>query len=185
MSDTQGMPHTGRLSIQRPDKPVEEYAVTQSTVTVGRVKTNEITITGDTAISREHCRFSIDLSTLQATVRDLGSSNGTFLNGEPIGTQPVQIKAGDKIHVGATIITFTIDRHSGTIPLKKTQPKRRFGQPFTPVEGEEEKTRFENGVCTCGRCGSQIDCARLGPGDKIGCARCRAVWTLPASTATP
>ena len=56
-------------------------------------------------ISRKHCQIVQDQD--QTVVRDLGSSNGTFLNGERI-TEGV-VNAGDRLSVGATTFTVQID----------------------------------------------------------------------------
>lgn len=54
-------------------------------------------------ISREHCRLVPDGNGF--TVTDLGSSNGTFINGTPISV-PTPAGPGDKLVVGP--ITFTV-----------------------------------------------------------------------------
>ncbi|WP_245718204.1 FHA domain-containing protein [Nocardia miyunensis] len=65
----------------------------------------------DIGVSRSHARIHIDRDVL--TVTDLGSTNGTSLNGVddliPPGT-PVPLHSGDRIHVGGwTTITVTFE----------------------------------------------------------------------------
>lgn len=48
-------------------------------------------------ISRHHCVFTVDDFTVR--IRDLGSTNGTFVNGERIQGQVI-LKAGDHVSVG-------------------------------------------------------------------------------------
>lgn len=48
-------------------------------------------------ISRHHCVFSVDEFSVR--LRDLGSTNGTYVNGERIES-PVTLKTGDRISVG-------------------------------------------------------------------------------------
>ncbi|WP_067886469.1 FHA domain-containing protein [Nocardia vaccinii] len=65
----------------------------------------------DIGVSRSHARIHIDRDVL--TVTDLGSTNGTSLNGIddliPPGT-PVPLHSGDRIHVGGwTTITVTYE----------------------------------------------------------------------------
>jgi len=57
------------------------------------------------AISRQHC--VIRLGDDQATVQDLGSRNGTFVNGEKI-TAAVPLKSGDKLSLGQLIFEIAI-----------------------------------------------------------------------------
>lgn len=52
---------------------------------------------GSDMISRQHCQLSVADS--HAAVKDMGSRNGTFVNGQQI-TGEVQLKAGDKLKVG-------------------------------------------------------------------------------------
>jgi two-component system, cell cycle response regulator len=58
----------------------------------------------DEGVSRRHARLVLDVG--RAFLEDLGSVNGTFLNGEPITV--ALIKDGDRIQLGpATIFRFT------------------------------------------------------------------------------
>jgi predicted component of type VI protein secretion system len=56
------------------------------------------------AISRHHCLIRVQGQ--QATLVDLRSSNGTFLNGRPVHT-PTPLHSGDEIRVGAC--SFVVD----------------------------------------------------------------------------
>ena len=60
-------------------------------------------------VSRRHCEISQDANRLH--VRDLGSRNGTFLNGQQV--DEADINPGDKIKVGA--VTFAV-QVNGTPP---------------------------------------------------------------------
>src|SRR6266404_5382779 len=48
-------------------------------------------------VSRHHCVFTVD--DFAVRLRDLGSTNGTYVNGERVQGQIV-LKAGDRISVG-------------------------------------------------------------------------------------
>lgn len=168
-----------KLAINRPKRALEEYQIHKSPVTVGRLKSNDIVILGDAAISREHCRFDISIASGELTIRDLGSSNGTFLNGDSVGVEPLEITPGDKIQVGATLITYSVDRPSTGVIVKMVKPKFK-NAPMAPQPGEAERTAFKEGYCTCGRCGETFSVRVCGPGEKVGCVRCRAVWKIPA-----
>jgi len=56
----------------------------------------------DTGASRRHAQ--IRLRDGEATLTDLGSTNGTALNGSPI--QSRALGDGDRITIGATLIEF-------------------------------------------------------------------------------
>jgi pSer/pThr/pTyr-binding forkhead associated (FHA) protein len=56
-------------------------------------------------VSRKHCRFMLDGDTLQ--LEDMGSSNGTYVNGSRI--QSTEIQAGDVVQIGPVVFTVQID----------------------------------------------------------------------------
>jgi hypothetical protein len=70
-------------------------------ITVGRDASSTITITGDTFVSGTHLRiYDADG---QAMVEDLGSTNGSFHNGNRlVGTR--LLHPGDRIQVGYTVL---------------------------------------------------------------------------------
>jgi diguanylate cyclase (GGDEF)-like protein len=72
-------------------------------VQIGRSHRAEIRIEDD-SISRAHCKITLDNKAVQ--VEDLGSSNGTFVNGKRV--ERAALRDGDKIRVGeVTILKFT------------------------------------------------------------------------------
>jgi hypothetical protein len=184
VSDADNPAKLPKLSINRPGQKLEEFQLVKSPVLVGRVKSNDIVILGDSAISREHCRFDLDTASGKLTLRDLGSSNGTFLNGSAVGLEPIEVKSGDKIQLGATIMTYNVDRPSLGAVVKLVQQKFK-NAPMAPVNGEAERVVFKESFCTCGRCGSTFSIRGQGPGEKVGCSRCRAVWRIPVVKPEP
>mmetsp|Transcript_8498 Transcript_8498/g.10589 ORF Transcript_8498/g.10589 Transcript_8498/m.10589 type:complete len:590 (+) Transcript_8498:33-1802(+) len=54
-------------------------------------------------LSRSHAAMFIDSSSGKLMLKDLGSSNGTYVNEERIGNEPVEIKIGDIIYLGFNI----------------------------------------------------------------------------------
>lgn len=76
---------------------------------VGRDDSAMIVI-DDPGISRRHAEIRIthDGPHLQVLIRDAGSTNGTFLNGDQIGTE--ELHDGDRITLGRTTVTFHLDR---------------------------------------------------------------------------
>jgi DNA-binding winged helix-turn-helix (wHTH) protein len=64
-------------------------------------------------VSRHHVR--IELTNREATAEDLGSKNGTLLNGQRVATQ-VTLKNGDHIQIGSVTLTYRIlDASASTI----------------------------------------------------------------------
>lgn len=70
-------------------------------VTVGRAGGCAVLLSNDTFVSQLHARvFRRDGDVL---VEDLGSTNGTYLNGKKV-TAPVAVRKGDKIQFGRTTL---------------------------------------------------------------------------------
>lgn len=72
---------------------------------IGRQKTCDLPIPLS-SVSREHCEVVIEGES--ARVRDLGSRNGTFRNGEKI-TEMVTLEPGDRIAIGPIVFTVQIN----------------------------------------------------------------------------
>ncbi len=70
-----------RLIMLRGPKPGAIYKLIDDVVTVGRGRKNDIVI-DDNEVSREHCHFVRVTNSYE--VLDLNSSNGTFVNGQPV-----------------------------------------------------------------------------------------------------
>ncbi len=70
-------------------------------ITIGRDDDNTIQIQDDSFISGHHARVSI--ANGHVVVDDLGSTNGTFLNGTRLTAQRT-MHNGDRIHIGNTVL---------------------------------------------------------------------------------
>jgi hypothetical protein len=92
---------------QRPwlDIDGERYPLLGSLTVIGRDATADV-ILDDPGISRRHSevRVTHDGPHLVSSIRDLASTNGTFVNGERIAS--TRLIDGDQITVGRTAITF-------------------------------------------------------------------------------
>lgn len=56
-------------------------------------------------VSRRHAEVYLDNGF--ALIRDMGSSNGTWINGHPVGQQPVQLSPGQHVFVGHMPLSVT------------------------------------------------------------------------------
>ena len=59
----------------------------------------------DVGISRRHARLDYDGS--QVVLTDLGSTNGTMVNGQRVSA--VALNPGDMIQLGTTTLTYRVD----------------------------------------------------------------------------
>ena len=69
---------------------------------VGRDRNADVSI-DDSTISRRHARIRIVGK--GATIEELGSKNGTFVQGKKI-EKPRRLSDGDRIQIGSVILTF-------------------------------------------------------------------------------
>lgn len=90
-----------RLVVLEPKERRGTVFALGSTVSIGREADNTIVITDDAYISSRHATVSVQNG--QVVVDDLGSRNGTYLNGTKL-TQRHSVQAGDRIQVGYTVL---------------------------------------------------------------------------------
>jgi pSer/pThr/pTyr-binding forkhead associated (FHA) protein len=106
----------------------------QRVCVVGRATDCDIQLASDRThldVSRHHCEFEIDSPCIR--VRDLGSLNGTFVNGRRVGgrskgratdttaaeeSAAIELLDGDEVRIGRTIIRVMID-----VPSYVTEPQ--------------------------------------------------------------
>jgi hypothetical protein len=78
------------------------YNITGAEAILGRDEETDIAVR-DPEISRRHARISWQSGNYH--VEDLGSTNGTFLNGDLV-TSPQPLRSGDTVGVGQTLLVF-------------------------------------------------------------------------------
>jgi dipeptidyl aminopeptidase/acylaminoacyl peptidase len=79
-------------------------ALPSQMVTVGRAPDNDVVV-GDPATSGHHGRLEVRSGFFW--ISDLGSTNGTLVNGEPVIEK--QLNHGDQIAIGQNVIRFTLE----------------------------------------------------------------------------
>lgn len=82
--------------------------LTAAVTTLGRDESADLVL-DDPGISRRHAEVRIrnDGPHLQVLLRDLGSTNGTYLNGDQVGDE--ELRDGDRITMGRTSLTFRLE----------------------------------------------------------------------------
>ncbi|MGP1272973.1 MAG: FHA domain-containing protein [Phycisphaerales bacterium] len=95
---------TASLMIVKSDGTSQEIVLRQERVVVGREKSAPLRVPAR-SVSRQHCEFVLEGSRL--VLRDLGSSNGTFVNRERVSE--AELHAGDLVSVGPAVFAVRID----------------------------------------------------------------------------
>src|SRR2546423_8825776 len=92
------------LVMFRADGERRSFSVSRDMTVIGRREDCDLRIPlGE--ISRKHCRLIKEDGTLR--LEDLGSSNGTYLNGKRV--QEAAIEPGDSLQVVQWVIMLTVD----------------------------------------------------------------------------
>jgi predicted component of type VI protein secretion system len=92
------------LVMFRNDGEPRSFSITRDITVIGRREDCDLRIPlGD--VSRKHCRLIHDGEIFR--VEDLGSSNGTFRNGERV--QEATLQAGDSVQLGPVVFVLQID----------------------------------------------------------------------------
>ncbi len=115
------------VTIRSPLGEPAEYVLKPGKSTLGRKTDNDVPIPDESA-SRVHAELIYDQKANTVVVRDLNSTNGTFVNRERI-TQPRTLTPDDQIRIGQHIITLTkqdtAPKPGGQDSLSGTQPLTR------------------------------------------------------------
>jgi pSer/pThr/pTyr-binding forkhead associated (FHA) protein len=96
---------------------------------VGRHADGPGQLAGDEEISRSHARLSVDASGFVA-IEDLGSTNGTFVNGLRISS-PQTLSEGDTVEVGATTLVVQEVPTSDDAPAQAATADQPTAAPRT------------------------------------------------------
>ncbi len=97
------------LYLTAPGMPAQKFILDRPVTTIGRSSINDLPI-ADKMLSRQHARILKDGDGGLA-IEDLGSRNGTYVNGERlVSIQP--LKSGDRITVGG--VTLKVESESTT-----------------------------------------------------------------------
>lgn len=91
------------------------WPLSHESVTLGRAADCDIVL-AERQISRYHVRIERDMDGY--LLRDLGSKNGTFVNGEQVRGQPYRLQDGDEISL-ATTLQIGFVAGEATLPLEE------------------------------------------------------------------
>ena len=85
----------------------EVYKLNKERISIGRNRNSQIVINNNT-ISKDHAIIEFDEDG-NAIIKDLNSSNGTYVNGQKLKVVPIRLKTGDKITFGKYDMEFIFE----------------------------------------------------------------------------
>lgn len=115
------MPATNyRLTMRKGPEPGQQYSLITDSVTIGRDPMVDVVV-NDPEVSRQHVRLTRRGD--HFLIQDLGSTNGTFLDGRRLLGDPVPIAPGQLITIGGNVsLVFEAEGDVGATLLAGDEP---------------------------------------------------------------
>ena len=155
-----------KLILKLKDTEMEEFNLEKGLINIGRSQENEVVI-DNIAVSRKHAQ--IELKGTNYVLRDLNSSNGTFLNGVHIDANDHPLNEGDLIGIAkfqiqvrglakaalpatkglsqaegeGTMIFDTPKRKAGVDPEASSEQKALHWPSLSATQGSKKGTEFK------------------------------------------
>jgi predicted component of type VI protein secretion system len=103
------------LMVQEGNSPKTQWPLVEAKTIIGRDADSDVQI-NERQVSRQHAEIA---RTIQGyTIRDMGSKNGTFLNGEPVAQEPRLMRNGDEVGIALCAkLTFVEDDATAPVVL--------------------------------------------------------------------
>ena len=117
-----------RLIIKQGPVPGKVFEIAKPVITIGRDVKSDFVV-NDAEVSRSHTRLTVQSD--GCLVEDLGSTNGSFINGQRITTGKM-VRPGDVLGLGETVLidfVFVPDAQATVIG----SPLEFASEPVTPV----------------------------------------------------
>jgi len=134
------MPAQFQLTMRSGPTPGAVYPLEGELITIGRDPSNTLTI-ADAEVSRHHARLTAQGG--KFVLEDLGSTNGTFVNGKRLSA-PYVLRSGDVVSFGEKIVlmfeAMSFDPNATIASVKPSSappppPPQPAARPPQPVAG--------------------------------------------------
>jgi pSer/pThr/pTyr-binding forkhead associated (FHA) protein len=113
----------GTLTLLNPNGPEQQFELAKPSISLGRATTNDITL-DDVRVSRSHARLNYGAQGV--TLMDLGSSNGTRVNGTRV--ENVTLMPGDIVGLGSQQLRYSVDDPSEDVGLTVIDTQMQLDQ---------------------------------------------------------
>jgi len=123
-----------KLEVSLPDGTRVTHELIDDVVTVGRIPAHTIQIE-DISVSSNHAELALEGG--QYLLKDLGSTNGTFVNGDAITER--LLKDADLVRFGQIDAIYVAGASSSTIPLPEKE-----GAPVSVATSSARPASFAN-----------------------------------------
>lgn len=127
-----------KLTVRKGPQEGQAYPLVSSMVTVGRDPMADIVI-ADPEVSRQHARFTRTAEGYE--IQDLGSTNGTFVDGQRLTGDPVGLQSGQAISMGTNVTLVFEAAADPMATVVSSEPELQIPKP--PAEEEEPPTDEE------------------------------------------
>jgi len=117
------------LVMFKPNGQRKDFPLQNSRTILGRAESCDLRIPL-LSVSRRHCE--VNLTDEVVSVRDLASSNGTYVNNQRV--TEAELKPGDRLVIGPIVFTVQIDGQPEQIQPVKTRGQILAEQPHAPAE---------------------------------------------------
>jgi pSer/pThr/pTyr-binding forkhead associated (FHA) protein len=108
-------------------------------IVIGRSHDLDVVLVED-MVSRKHAKILVSASTI--TIEDLGSTNGTFVNGEKV--KQASLKEGDRILIGTSILKL-VEQGADSVVTDERVAKQRLEEAAAAQAARSTKTSSMTG----------------------------------------
>jgi len=142
-----------RLVLSEEGELIDEYPINTDKFFIGRTEKNNIQI-DSMAVSGQHAKIIMILD--DAFLEDLGSTNGTFLNGERISSCPIE--NGDVISIGTHNIKYLSesDKNTSDSQISSKTPINGDAPHLEALDTDGEKISLTMKLTTLGQPGEHV-----------------------------
>ena len=119
-------PQPFQLVMRAGPSPGKMFSLSKSEITIGRDVNADVVINA-AEVSRRHCRLRLDAGSY--IIEDLGSTNGTFVNGQRL-TGPHLLRPGEVIMLGEAVsLAYEVAQHDPNATMVSSPAVRDAAPP--------------------------------------------------------